>query len=88
MTKAIQEKVIDGQTATSIQIWQTFNSMETDPEIGGYALIQYTILNSTGSCITTGYIRIDGDSYYSWDGNYEYAADYIATELELFFLLD
>jgi uncharacterized protein YuzB (UPF0349 family) len=86
MTKAIEDKTIDGQTATSIQIWQTFNSMETDPEIGGYALIQYTILNSTGSCITTGYIRIDGEAYTTWTGEYTYAAGYIATELNIVFL--
>jgi hypothetical protein len=88
MIKYIVPKIIDGQEATFINIWQTFNSMDTNPETGGHALIQYTIFTSTGTAITTGYIRIDGESYYSWDGNYEYAANYIATELELFFLLD
>jgi hypothetical protein len=88
MIKYIVPKIIDGQEATFINIWQTFNSMDTNPETGGYALIQYTIFTSIGTSITTGYIRIDGESYYSWDGNYEYAANYIATELELFFLLD
>lgn len=86
MTKAIEEKIIDGQLATSIQIWQTFNSMDTDPETGGYALIQYTILTSTGSCITTGYIRIDGEAYTVWNGEYQYAADCIATDLAIVFL--
>lgn len=86
MTKAIEEKIIDGQSATSIQIWQTFNSMSTNSETGGHALIQYTILTSTGSCITTGHIRIDGEAYTNWLGEYTYAADYIAAELDIVFL--
>lgn len=82
MIKYIEPKIIDGQEASFIDIWQTFNSMDID----GHALIQYTILSFTGSSITTGHIRIDGEEYINWAGNYEEAANYIATKLDIVFL--
>jgi hypothetical protein len=86
MNKLIEPKLINDQWATSIEIWQTFNSMELNVDIGGHALIQYTILTSLGSSITSGHIRLDGETYTIWTGDYQYAADYIAAELDIAFL--
>ncbi len=86
MTRYIVPKTINEQEAAFIDIWQTFNSMDNDPEKGGHALFQYTIFTATGTCITTGYIRIDGEAYTNWLGEYMYAVDYVAAELDIVFL--
>lgn len=63
--------------ATQLQVWGTYDDLETFCNFG------WQLFTATGEPIDTGAVQCSGVEYLNWDGNRQFPYDYVANFLGL-----